>query len=108
MRAKHLTKTSLAKRMGTTRAHARLKVERLKNQLTHNGCVMREEYDSSKSRRNPYALQRKKQITIRIDEDAIAYFKGVSEQMGIPYQSLVNLYLRDCAASNRMLSLRWK
>jgi len=69
---------------------------------------MREEYDFSKSRKNPYAAQLKKQITIRIDEDAIAYFKGISEEVGIPYQSLINLYLRDCAASHRTLDLSWK
>ena len=69
---------------------------------------MRKEYDFSKSRKNPYAVQLKKQITIRLDEEAIAYFKGISEKVGIPYQSLINLYLRDCAASQRKLDLRWK
>lgn len=69
---------------------------------------MRKEYDFAKSRRNPYASQLKKQITIRLDEDSITYFKAVSEQVGIPYQSLINLYLRDCAASNRKLSVSWK
>jgi len=69
---------------------------------------MRKEYDFAKSRKNPYASQLKKQITIRLDEDSITYFKAVSEQVGIPYQSLINLYLRDCAASNRKLSLSWK
>jgi uncharacterized protein (DUF4415 family) len=69
---------------------------------------MRKEYDFSKSRKNPYASQLKKQITIRLDEDAIAYFKGISEEVGIPYQSLINLYLRDCAASHRKLNLSWK
>jgi uncharacterized protein (DUF4415 family) len=69
---------------------------------------MRKEYDFSKSRKNPYASQLKKQITIRLDEDSITYFKAVSEEVGIPYQSLINLYLRDCAASNRKLSLSWK
>ena len=69
---------------------------------------MRKEYDFSKSRKNPYASQLKKQITIRLDEDAITYFKAVSEEVGIPYQSLINLYLRDCAASNRKLDLQWK
>jgi uncharacterized protein (DUF4415 family) len=69
---------------------------------------MRKEYDFSKSRKNPYAAQLKKQITIRLDEDAIAYFKGISEEVGIPYQSLINLYLRDCVASQRKLDLRWK
>lgn len=69
---------------------------------------MRKEYDFSKSRKNPYAARLKKQVTIRLDEDAIAYFKRVSEEVGIPYQSLINLYLRDCAASQRKLDLRWK
>ena len=69
---------------------------------------MRKEYDFSKSRKNPYASQLKKKITIRLDEDAIEYFKGISEEVGIPYQSLINLYLRDCVASNRKLSLSWK
>jgi uncharacterized protein (DUF4415 family) len=69
---------------------------------------MRKEYDFSKSRRNPYASLLKKQITIRLDEDAIAYFKGISEEIGIPYQTLINLYLRDCAATHRRLSLSWK
>jgi uncharacterized protein (DUF4415 family) len=69
---------------------------------------MRKEYDLSKSRKNPYASQLKKQITIRLDEDAISYFKAVSEEVGIPYQSLINLYLRDCAAAKRMLNLTWK
>jgi len=69
---------------------------------------MRKEYNFSKSRKNPYASQLKKQITIRLDEDAITYFKAVSEEVGIPYQSLINLYLRDCAAANRKLNLTWK
>jgi predicted DNA binding CopG/RHH family protein len=47
-------------------------------------------------------------ITIRLDEDSIGYFKGISEQLGIPYQSLINLYLRDCAAQHRKLDLSWK
>ena len=69
---------------------------------------MRKEYDFSKARKNPYASQLKKQITIRLDEDSIGYFKEISDQVGIPYQSLINLYLRDCAAQNRKLDLRWK
>jgi len=69
---------------------------------------MRKEYDFSQARKNPYASQLKKQITIRLDEDSIGYFKVISEQVGIPYQSLINLYLRDCAAQNRKLVLRWK
>ena len=69
---------------------------------------MREEYDFSQSEKNPYAARLKKQITIRIDADAIDYFKNISEQIGIPYQSVINLYLRDCVHSNRQLTLNWK
>lgn len=69
---------------------------------------MRKEYDFSDARKNPYASQLKKQITIRLDEDAIDYFKSVSDEVGIPYQSLINLYLRDCAASHRKINLSWK
>jgi uncharacterized protein (DUF4415 family) len=69
---------------------------------------MKKEYDFSNARKNPYVSQLKKQITIRLDEDAITYFKDISDQVGIPYQSLINLYLRDCAASHRKLNLQWK
>lgn len=69
---------------------------------------MRKEYDFSNAKKNPYAAQLKKQITIRLDGEAIDYFKSISEGVGIPYQSLINLYLRDCAASNRKLNLSWK
>jgi len=68
---------------------------------------MRKEYDFSNARNNPYASQLKKQITIRLDEESIDYFKSLSEEVGIPYQSLINLYLRDCAASHRKLNLDW-
>jgi len=69
---------------------------------------MRKEYDFSAAKKNPYASQLKKQITIRLDEDSITYFKSVAERVGIPYQNLINLYLRDCAVSNRTLKLSWK
>ena len=69
---------------------------------------MRKEYDFFKAKKNPYAKQLKKQITIRLDEDSIGYFKSISEGVGIPYQSLINLYLRDCAATQRSLNLSWK
>ena len=69
---------------------------------------MRKEYDFSTARKNPYAAQLKKQITIRLDEESITYFKTISEDVGIPYQSLINLYLRDCAGSHRKLDLNWK
>ncbi|HET7922752.1 MAG TPA: BrnA antitoxin family protein [Gammaproteobacteria bacterium] len=68
---------------------------------------MRKEYDFTKARKNPYASQLKKQITIRLDKGAIDYFKSISEEVGIPYQSLINLHLRDCAASHRELNLKW-
>ena len=70
--------------------------------------MMRAEYVFSKSIKNPYAAQLKRQITIRLDKDSISYFKSISKNVGIPYQSLINLYLRDCAASNRKLNLKWK
>ncbi len=69
---------------------------------------MRKEYDFSKGRRNPYASRLKRQVTIRLDEQTIAYFREVSQEAGIPYQTLINLYLRDCAASRKRLSLAWK
>ena len=69
---------------------------------------MRKEYDFTKARKNPYAALLTKQMTIRLDEDSIEYFKGISEELGIPYQSLINLYLRDCAAHHRKLDLSWK
>ncbi len=68
---------------------------------------MKDEYDFSKSRRNPYSTQLKKQITIRIDEDTIDYFKEMAEDKGIPYQSLINLYLRDCAQTQKELKVKW-
>ncbi|MBK9441877.1 MAG: BrnA antitoxin family protein [Comamonadaceae bacterium] len=69
---------------------------------------MRKEYDFSTARKNPYAAQLKKQITIRLDEESVNYFKSISEELGMPYQSLINLYLRDCAATQRKLDLSWK
>ena len=69
---------------------------------------MRKEYDFSKARRNPYAKRLKRQVTIRLDEVTIKYFKGISGESGIPYQTLINLYLRDCAASRKRLSIDWK
>jgi uncharacterized protein (DUF4415 family) len=71
---------------------------------------MRKEYDFSKmkSRRNPYASRLKRQVTIRIGEDVIGYFKKMSEETGIPYQSLINLYLRDCVTHDRKPNLSWR
>ena len=71
---------------------------------------MRKEYDFSKvkGRKNPYAKQLKKQITIRMGVDVLEYFKGLAEETGIPYQNLINLYLRDCVVSKRRPSLKWR
>jgi uncharacterized DUF497 family protein len=69
---------------------------------------MRKEYDFSKARKNPYAKRLKKSITIRLDEPTVQYFRHLAEEAQLPYQSLINLYLRDCAVSNRRPSLVWK
>lgn len=69
---------------------------------------MRTEYDFSHARKNPYAKKLKRQITINIDESTIDYFKEQSESAGIPYQTLINLYLRDCVASGRKLQMSWQ
>lgn len=68
---------------------------------------MREEYDFSNARKNLYAQRLKRQITINIDCEAIEYFKAESGRSGIPYQTLINLYLMDCATSKRQLKLTW-
>ena len=70
---------------------------------------MRKEYDLSKmkSRRNPYAAKLKRQVTIRMGDDVVEYFKAMAEDTGIPYQTLINLYLRDCVANERELDLSW-
>lgn len=70
---------------------------------------MKKEYDLSqmKRRKNPYAKRLKKQVTIRLDSDTIQYFKELSAQTGLPYQNLINLYLRDCAQEHRKLEMRW-
>lgn len=68
---------------------------------------MRKRYDFSKSERNPYLSKPKRQITIRLDNDTVQYFKSLSQQCGIPYQNLINLYLRDCAAEKKQLRLDW-
>jgi uncharacterized protein (DUF4415 family) len=69
---------------------------------------MRKNYDFSKAKRNPYAKRLKQQVTIRLDPDALQYFKDLSEETGIPYQTLINLYLKDCAETRKKLRLQWK
>jgi uncharacterized protein (DUF4415 family) len=68
---------------------------------------MREEYDFSQSVPNPYAKKLKKQVTIRLEEDIVDYFRKLSEETEIPYQSLINLYLKDCVKAQRKLSIEW-
>lgn len=70
---------------------------------------MKAEYDLSKmkSRENPYISKLKKPVTIRLNEDVVAYFKDMADEAGIPYQSLINLYLRDCMTQRRKLSINW-
>ena len=69
---------------------------------------MRDEYDFSNARENPYAKRLKKRVTIRLDEVTIDYFKQLAGETGIPYQSLINLYLRDCMAHERKPDLAWR
>lgn len=71
---------------------------------------MREEYNIKElnPRENPYASRLKKQITINIDGSTIDYFKSLAESIGMPYQTLINLYLRDCAANKRQLNMSWQ
>ncbi len=68
---------------------------------------MKKEYDFKQSVKNPYLSKPRKQVTIRLDEATIDYFKKMSQVNGIPYQSLINLYLRECAQSGRKLKLDW-
>ena len=69
---------------------------------------MRKNYDFSNGKKNPYASKLKKQVTIRLDQGTVDYFKDLAEEMGIPYQTLINLYLRDCAMENKRLTLEWR
>ena len=70
---------------------------------------MKDEYDFSKmeSRKNPYASKLKKPVTIRLSEDVIYYFKDMADESGVPYQSLINLYLRDCVATHKKIDINW-
>ena len=68
---------------------------------------MLKEYDFSNARKNPYAKALKKQITINLDVDTITYFKNQASHSGIPYQTLINLYLKDCAENKKELKISW-
>lgn len=71
---------------------------------------MKSEYNLSKmkSRKNPYASKLKRPVTMRLSEDVIGYFKKMAEKAGVPYQSLINLYLRDCVAKHREIDITWQ
>jgi predicted DNA binding CopG/RHH family protein len=61
-----------------------------------------------KSRKNPYASKLKKPVTMRLSEEVIDYFKAMAEESGVPYQSLINLYLRDCVKNDRKIDISWR
>ena len=69
---------------------------------------MRRNYDFSMARKNPYAAKLKRSVTIRLDEPTIDYFRTLAAETAIPYQTLINLYLRDCAATKRKPALNWQ
>lgn len=69
--------------------------------------IMRKEYDFSNSKKNPYTRLLKKQVTIRLGTEVINYFKELSRKLGIPYQNLINLYLKDCADAKKKPQLHW-
>jgi predicted DNA binding CopG/RHH family protein len=69
---------------------------------------MRKEYDFSAGERNRYAKRLKRSVTIRLDEATVEYFKTLAEELDVPYQTLINLYLRDCAATGRKLAMHWR
>ena len=65
------------------------------------------DFDKMKGQRNPYVKQLKQPITIRLDRATIAYFKELANELGMPYQNLINLFLRDCALRRKRLTLKW-
>jgi uncharacterized protein (DUF4415 family) len=71
------------------------------NSIESEKNKMRDEYDFSNAKKNPYAKLLKKQVTINLDEDVVTFFKKQSDKVGIPYQTLINLYLRDCMVNER-------
>jgi uncharacterized protein (DUF4415 family) len=70
---------------------------------------MKEEYDLStmKARKNPYAAKLKKPVTLRLSDEVINYFKAMEDESGVSYQSLINLYLRDCVIQQRKMDISW-
>jgi predicted DNA binding CopG/RHH family protein len=69
---------------------------------------MKKEYDFSTGTRNPYAKQLKQSVTMRVDKTTLAYFKTLASELDVPYQTLINLYLRDCAVTGRRPAMTWR
>ena len=69
---------------------------------------MKSNYDFSKGVKNPYAKRLKRQLTLKLDEETISYFRKMADDLSIPYQTLINMYLRECADSGKRLRLHWK
>ena len=69
---------------------------------------MKKSYDFSRGKRNPYAKRLKRQVTIRLEEPTLEYFKELAEETGVPYQTLINLFLRDCALTKKRPSMKWR
>jgi uncharacterized protein (DUF4415 family) len=71
---------------------------------------MRKHYDFAKmkGRKNPYIRMLKQPVTIRLDRETVTYFKSLAVKTGLPYQNMINLYLRDCASQQRELSMHWR
>ena len=79
-----------------------------KKEMTETDAFLEKEFDFSKAKKNPYARELKKQISIKVDPIVLEFFKEQAMDIGIPYQTLINLYLRDCVKSNRKLDLTWR
>jgi uncharacterized protein (DUF4415 family) len=82
-------------------------LSKLKGGVRGKYAPMRKDYDFTDSVRNPYAKHFRKQVTIRLGTDVIEYFKALAKKTGVPYQNLINLYLRECAHSGKKLTLKW-
>ena len=70
---------------------------------------MKDHYDfvSMKGKKNPYIKYLKQPVTMRLDRESVNYFKSLAGETGVPYQTLINLYLRDCVANHRKLEMQW-
>ena len=84
-------------------------MKRKKSPIGTGDEIMRKHYDFDKMKgeRNPYVQQLKQPITIRLDKETVAYFKTLAQEIGMPYQNLINLYLRDCALHHKKLKMNW-